>query len=363
MTLRLTVIDQTPIHANSTLATAPAMSVDLAIECEKMGYHRYWLAEHHNSIQFAGTAPEILVSRIASATQRIRVGSGGVMLTHYSPFKVAEIFALLGGLFPGRIDLGVGRAPGGNHLSSVALAVPGNLIRHDHFPQQAGELCAFIRGSFPSGHPYAALTLPTGVTSRPSLWMLGSGGGSSALAGQLGMGLALAKFIAPRVCSPSIFRHHADVYKKAGHGDAPPRLLALAVICAPTDEEARFVAGTAVYRKMMAGGSLREPLLPPSDVSARYLDMSQIERAEFDATLDDMVVGSPESCRRKIQKLAQDFGIDEIGIVTVTHGLEDRIQSYRLLADTMRLGTRDQNIEASTVKQSNCIPRPAASEV
>lgn len=334
MTLRLTVIDQTPIHENRTAINAPATSVDLAIECDQLGYHRYWLAEHHNSIQFAGAAPEVLVTRIASATRRMRIGSGGVMLTHYSPYKVAETFSLLGGLFPGRIDLGIGRAPGGNQLSSVALAAPGTLVQHDHFPQQAAELCAFIRGSFPSSHPYAALTCPTESSTMPSLWMLGSGGGSSDLAGQLGMGLALAKFIAPRVCSPAIFKHHADVYQKAGYGNSPPRLLALAVICAPTDEEARFIAGTAVYRKMMAGGAPREPLLPPSEVRARYLKMTHLERVEFNATLDDMVVGSPESCHKKIQVLAQAFGSEEVGIVTVTHRLEDRIQSYRLLADT-----------------------------
>ncbi|WP_079227406.1 MsnO8 family LLM class oxidoreductase [Pseudomonas putida] len=333
MTLRLTVIDQTPIHENCNALTAPATSVDLAIECEKLGYHRYWLAEHHNSIQFAGAAPEIMVARIASATSTMRIGSGGVMLTHYSPYKVAETFSLLGGLFPGRIDLGIGRAPGGNHLSSVALAAPGALLQHDHFPQQAAELCAFIRGSFPSGHPYAALTFPTEASARPSLWMLGSGGGSSDLAGQLGMGLALAKFIAPRVCSPAIFSHHTDIYQKAGHGTTPPRLLALAVICAPTDEEAHFIAGTAVYRKMMAGGAPREPLLSPSEVRLRYLEMTKPERLEFDATLDDMVVGSPESCHKKIQDLARVFGSDEVGIVTVTHRLEDRLQSYRLLAD------------------------------
>ena len=332
MTLRLTVIDQTPIHDKATALNAPAMSVDLAIECEELGYHRYWLAEHHNSIQFAGVAPEILVTRIASATRRIRIGSGGVMLTHYSPYKVAETFSLLGGLFPGRIDLGIGRAPGGNHLSAAALAAPGALLQQDHFPQQAAELCAFIRGSFPSGHPYASLNCPTDASTLPSLWMLGSGGGSSHLAGQLGMGLALAKFIAPRVCSPAIFKHHADVYQDAGHGKSPPRLLALAVICAPTDEEARFIAGTAVYRKVMAGSAPREPLLSPSEVRARYLKMSQPERLEFDATLDDMVVGSPESCLKRIQELAQAFGSDEVGIVTVTHRLEDRIQSYRLLA-------------------------------
>ncbi|WP_189672779.1 MsnO8 family LLM class oxidoreductase [Pseudomonas taiwanensis] len=333
VTLRLTVIDQTPIHQNRTAATAPAASVDLAIECEKLGYHRYWLAEHHNSIQFAGSAPEILVTRIASATNRMRIGSGGVMLTHYSPYKVAETFSMLGGLFPGRIDLGIGRAPGGNHLTSMALAAPGTLIQHDHFPQQAAELCAFIRNSFSDGHPYSALTVSTEASDRPSLWMLGSGGGSSDLAGQLGMGLALAKFIAPRFCSPSIFEYHADGYQRAGHGTSPPRLLALAVICAPTDEEARFIAGTAVYRKMMAGTIPREPLLHPSEVKARYQRMSHLERLEFDASLGDMVVGSPENCHKKIKEQAQAFGSDEVGIVTVTHCLEDRIQSYRLLAD------------------------------
>ncbi|WJD60730.1 MsnO8 family LLM class oxidoreductase [Pseudomonas kurunegalensis] len=340
MTLRLTVIDQTPIHEDRTAVTAPAMSVDLAIICEQLGYHRYWVAEHHNSIQFAGAAPEILVTRIASATTRIRVGSGGVMLTHYSPYKVAETFALLGGLFPGRIDLGIGRAPGGNHLSSAALAAPGTLIQHDHFPQQAAELCAFLRGSFPSGHPYATLAFPTEDSIMPSLWMLGSGGGSSDLAGELGMGLALAKFIAPRVCSPAIFKLHAEVYQRAGHGISPPRLLALAVICAPTDEEARFIAGTAVYRKMMAGSAPREPLLSPSEVKARYLKMTQLERVEFDATLGDMVVGSPKSCHDKIQELAHTFGSDEIGVVTVTHRLEDRIQSYRLLANAHGLSKK-----------------------
>ncbi|MBC3457006.1 MsnO8 family LLM class oxidoreductase [Pseudomonas mosselii] len=332
MTLRLTVIDQTPIHENCTSVTAPSTSVDLAIECEKLGYHRYWLAEHHNSIQFAGAAPEVLITRIASATNRMRIGSGGVMLTHYSPYKVAETFSLLGGLFPGRIDLGIGRAPGGNHLSSAALAAPGTLTQEDRFPQQAAELCAFIRSSFPTEHPYSALAIPSEASTMPSLWMLGSGGGSSDLAGQLGMGLALAKFIAPRFCSPAIFKYHADVYQKAGHGASPPRLLALAVICAPTDEEARFIAGTAVHRKMMAAGAPRERLLSPSEVRTRYQKMTQLERLEFDATLGDMVVGSPENCHKKIQELAHAFGSDEVGIVTVTHSLDDRIRSYRLLA-------------------------------
>lgn len=332
MTLRLTVIDQTPVHENRTIANAPAASLELAIECEALGYYRYWVAEHHNSNQFAGAAPEILLTRIASATSRMRVGSGGVMLTHYSPYKVAETFALLGGLFPGRIDLGIGRAPGGNHLSSIALAAPSNPAQYDHFPQQAAELCAFLRGDFSANHPYAALSCSVETSAMPSLWMLGSGGGSSSLAGQLGMGLALAKFIAPGVCSPTIFQHHLEAYREAGFQTSPPRLLALAVICADSDEEARLIAGTAVYRKMMAGKTPREPLLSPKDVRERYERLSLSERREFDETLDHMVVGSPETCQKKIRDLADVFGSDEIGIVTVSHRFEDRLRSYRLLA-------------------------------
>jgi luciferase family oxidoreductase group 1 len=303
--------------------------------CDTLGYHRYWLAEHHNSIQFAGPAPEILLTRIASATRHLRVGSGGVMLTHYSPYKVAETFALLGSLFPERIDLGIGRAPGGSHLSSMALAAPGRIEPHDHFAQQAAELCAFLRGSFAIDHPYAALLCDTDEQTRPQLWMLGSGGGSAGLAGQLDMGLALARFIAPDVCSPAIFEHHARTREKAGHTTTAPRMLALAVICADTDEQARFIAGTAVYRKMMTGKGQREPLLSPQDVEARRQRMSAAQQHEFAQILNDMVIGSPETCRLRILELAAMFACEEIGIVTVTHAFEDRLSSYQQLAKVL----------------------------
>ncbi|MCU1722642.1 MULTISPECIES: MsnO8 family LLM class oxidoreductase [unclassified Pseudomonas] len=340
MSLKLTVIDQTPIHEARTSVTAAATSLELAIACESLGYHRYWVAEHHNSIQFAGAAPEILLTRIASATTRMRVGSGGVMLTHYSPYKVAETFALIGGLFPGRIDLGIGRAPGGSHLSSIALAAPGSVLQHDHFPRQAAELCAFLRGDFPTNHAYSALACDTSPATLPSLWMLGSGGGSSTLAGQLGMGLALAKFIAPATCSPAIFRQHAEAYRQSGITTPPPRLVALAVICAASDDEARFLAGTAVYRKLMAGSMPREPLLSPGEVQRRYARMTQQERVEFDNTLGDMVVGSPETCWSRIRHIADEYGCEEIGVVTVTYSFDDRLRSYRLLSEASGLGAR-----------------------
>ena len=346
VTLRLTVLDQTPIHCGFTSITAPSFSVELAIECDRLGYHRYWVAEHHNSNQFAGTAPEILLTRIASATQRMRVGSGGVMLSHYSPYKVAETFSLLGGLFPGRIDLGIGRAPGGNQLSAAALAAPGSLPQRDVFPQQAAELCAFIRGDFPRNHPYSALRCANDSTTMPSLWMLGSGGGSSELAGHLGMGLALARFIAPKVCSPTIFSQHSSVYGQSGYSGSAPHLLALAVICASSDAEARFIAGTAVYRKMMAGSPKREPLLSPAEVKMRYASMSASDRLEFDSTLEDMVVGSPETCLTKIKQLSKAFDCDEIAILTVTYTNEDRLKSYQLLAKVFQLHEDSPRINA-----------------
>ena len=157
MTLTLTVIDQSPVHGDRPAHDALNTSVELSVACDALGYFRYWLAEHHDSIQFAGTTPEILIARIASATRDIRVSIGGVMLTHYSPYKVAETFGVLGSLFPGRIDLGIGRAPGGSSLSGAALAAPGHPERYDHFPDQAAQLCAFLRDCFPKDHPFNAL--------------------------------------------------------------------------------------------------------------------------------------------------------------------------------------------------------------
>lgn len=335
MALRLTVIDQTPVHGDRPALLAPQSSVELAIACEGFGYHRYWLAEHHDSIQFAGPAPEILLTRVASATHTIRVGSGGVMLSHYSPFKVAETFALLGSLFPGRIDLGIGRAPGGGHLSSRALAsgVPGH---GEDFARQAADLCGFLRGTLPANHPFAALHCPVDAQTRPSLWMLGSSGASAHLAGQLGMGLALARFIAPETCDPVIFDHHAQAFTATGNGARPPRLLALAVICAETDEQARFIAGTAAYRKLTGGHRPQQPLQSPEDVAQRYQKMSPGQQAGFDQTLSNMVVGSPASCRQQISELAERFGCEDIGIVTVTYAFETRLASYRLLAQGLR---------------------------
>ncbi|WP_209008706.1 MsnO8 family LLM class oxidoreductase [Pseudomonas eucalypticola] len=335
--MKLTVIDQTPVHADHPAHSALQCSVDLAIACDRLGYYRYWLAEHHNSVQFAGPAPEILLARIASATKHMRIGSGGVMLSHYSPYKVAETFVVLASLFPGRVDLGIGRAPGGGHLSSVALALPARLVEEDVFTRQATELSAFLHSGFERSHPFSALRCLPATVALPKVWMLGSSGGTAKIAGELGMGMALAQFIAPQFTSPAAFEQHASAWMHSGHQGSAPRLLALAVICAPTDEQARKIAGTAVYRKMMAGRLPREELLSPEEVATRRKRMHAADQEEYDQTLDNMIVGSPSTCRTRITQIANLFDCNEVGIVTVTHTYTDRLVSYQLLAKEFEL--------------------------
>lgn len=342
MTLKLTVVDQTPVHADHAAVEAPQLSVKLAQVCDALGYHRYWVAEHHDSIHFANPSPEILLTRIASATQRLRVGSGGVMLSHYSPYKVAECFRMLATLFPDRIDLGIGRAPGGSGLTSAALSYPCPPSHGDLFPQQAGDLKGFLDGTLPNNHPFHRLHVLPDDEPTPETWMLGSSGGSAALAGQLGYHLALARFITPDRCSPEIFEAYRAAWRTAEHADEPKSMLAIACICAETEEEAHSIAGTAVYRKLMAGQGVMEPFLSPSQVADAYQQLSPSQQAAYDHVLQGYTVGTPQQCLDEIEALAKAYGTDEIGLVTVTYSFEDRLRSYQLLAQAMNSGNQIQ---------------------
>ena len=203
MSIKLSVVDQSPVHGSHPKIDAPRLTIELAQLCDSLGYHRYWVAEHHDSIHFANACPEILVATIASLTQNIRVGSGGVMLSHYSPLKVAETFSMMATLNNGRIDLGIGRAPGGTGLTSQALAYPHQPHHGDLYAQQAQMLAGFVNANLPAEHPYSRIhVLPDSI--KPELWMLGSSGGSAGLAGHLGYNIALARFIDPDNCHPSI---------------------------------------------------------------------------------------------------------------------------------------------------------------
>jgi luciferase family oxidoreductase group 1 len=332
MSIKLSVVDQSPVHASHPAAEAPSLSVQLAIACDQLGYSRYWLAEHHDSIHFANPCPEILVARIASATSHLRVGSGGVMLSHYSPYKVAECFRMLETLFPGRIDLGVGRAPGGSNLTTEALASPYQASYGDQYPQQARDLQRFIEGTMPEVNAYHALRVLPDDSPKPELWMLGSSGGSAGLAGHLGYGIALARFIAGEHCSPAIFDRHLEEWNKAGHLGPPPRMLAIACICGETEAEAKLIAGTAVYRKLMAGQNSRQPFLSPGEVQDQYRKLSPSLQDEYQQILNAYTVGTAEQCWEEMTLLGEQYQTNEIGLVSVTYGFEERLNSHRLLA-------------------------------
>ncbi len=333
MTLKLTVIDQSPVPGKVQPLSAVALSARLALACERAGYSRYWVAEHHNSINFAGPSPEILISHIASMTRHMRIGSGGVMLPHYSPYKVAEQFRLLETLFPGRIDLGIGRAPGGDGLASHALAYPYAQAREDHYAQQAALLKGFLTRSIPDHHPYHALQVMPDESPCPELWMLGSSGGSAELAGQVGMKMALALFIGPEDRPVSIVDEYRSAWRQAGHAGNPEALIAVSAVCADTQEEAQYLAAPQVYWKVKAfRHGVRDLIKSPREAIDLKAKLGPSDQAYFDQTLASVVCGSPLQCQTRLHGIAERYGTSEIGIVTVTHDFEDRLHSYELLA-------------------------------
>ncbi|MFT5111023.1 MAG: luciferase family oxidoreductase group 1 [Parasphingorhabdus sp.] len=333
--IHLSVLDQSPVHPAETaesLSNAGKMSCELAKACDVLGYKRYWVAEHHNSPQFAGPTPEILIASIASVTQNMRIGSGGVMLPHYSPYKVAEVFNMLSALFSGRIDLGIGRAPGGDRLASSALAWPNQPQDAKSYPAQASTLKALIDQTIPDNHPWSDLHISPIHDIKPEMWMLGSSGGSAELAGQVGMNIALARFISPDQCRPEIFDHYEQAWQSAGHTGTPNRMLAIGAFCADTQEEAELLAGTAVYRKMMMQVGVNDDLLPPELVQDRSKNFSPSQEAEYNHLLQGYTVGTPDRCKTEIEELARIFGVNEVSIVTVTHDFGSRLKSYQLLS-------------------------------
>jgi len=332
MSIKLSVVDQSPVHGSHSRKEAPSLSVELAQLCDQLGYYRYWVAEHHDSLHFANPCPEILVAHIASITKNIKVGSGGVMLSHYSPLKVAETFSMMANLFPGRIDLGIGRAPGGTGLTSSALAFPNAPLQGEYYADQAALLAGFINQSLNNEHPYRNIHILPDSSEKPELWMLGSSGGSAALAGELGYNIALARFIDPDNCRPEIFAAHQNAWHKSGHQHPPSRMLAIACICAETEEQAYLRAGTAVYRKYSAQIGQREDFLKPEEVKDRYRHMSTSHKAMFDKIASGYTIGTPEQCWDEISQLADQFGTEEIATVTVTYGQDERIDSYTKLA-------------------------------
>lgn len=330
---RISVLDQSPIHDGKPHASGLQDTLRLAAACDELGYHRYWCAEHHATPGYASPCPEMMAAHVACHTQRIRAGTGGVMLTHYSPFKVAETFRVLEALHPGRIDLGIGRAPGGNEMAHAALAAPRQVIPHEYYPQQSAELIAYLYGGLPPEHPFAKVPAEPVDAGAPQIWMLGSSGGSSELAGQLGAGFALALFIGTHERSRAIIDAYRAAFRPVAGFAAPQALIAVAAICADSREEAEFIAASHVYWKVQAfRHGNRDPLYPPEKALDLRKKLSVSDQAYYEETLKTYLLGRPDECLQEMEALAEDFGVEEVMVVNVTYGFDVRERTYRDLA-------------------------------
>jgi len=334
--LKLSIVDQSPVHDGKTQADALNDSVKLAQLADTLGYHRYWIAEHHATPSYASPCPEIVIGQIAANTKNIRVGSGGVMLSHYSPYKVAEIFKTLEAFFPNRIDLGIGRAPGGSALPTQALAYPYDPAGRENFTELLEALTGFIDNQLPPEHRFAELkTTPQGG-SNPELWTLGSSDGSIELAANLGLGFVLALFIGTHERPAEIIAKYRKLFRprKGAITETPQAMISSAVICAESQEEAELLAASHTYWKVNAFlHDIRESIKPPEACMDLYKKLSISDQAYFDNTRNSMITGTPSQCREQLEAQADYYQVDEVVAVAVTYSFEKRCQSYQLLAD------------------------------
>jgi len=329
--LRLSVLDQAPIAEGSTGAQALRNSIDLAQLADRLGYHRYWVAEHHGTPALAGASPEVLIGPIAAATSRMRIGSGGIMLPHYSPLKVAESFSMLSGLFPERIDLGIGRAAGTDPQTTLALQRDRRQSSPDDFPKQLAELRGYLSGNMPQNHPFARLAALPGRPGVPDLWLLGSSHQSGLWAAELGLPYMFADFINSQ--GAQIARMYREGFDPSNDLREPRAAVAAWVVCADTDAEAeRLATSGQMLIALLHRGQLIP--VPTPETAARFLE----DQDPYAALLERprrRIVGSPETVKAGIEALANEYQAEEVMIVTITHDHEARRRSYELIAETM----------------------------
>ncbi|KKC35081.1 5,10-methylene tetrahydromethanopterin reductase [Devosia epidermidihirudinis] len=329
----LSLQDLAPIAEGTTTAEAMAETIKLAQAADDLGYTRLWYAEHHGMPSIASSVPEILIGSAAAHTKNIRVGSGGVMLLNHAPLRIAEAYRTLEGLHPGRIDLGLGRAPGGDGYAMRALRSGGG----EEFSAYLAELMAFDEDSFPPEHPYSRVPVSPGGVRLPPMWLLGSSGASAQAAGQLGIGYAFAAHFSHTPAAPAF-----EAYRYAFKGtEAFPRsraMMCVSVICAPTDEEAQYLSRSqAVSWALFTTGEQRK-LMSPEEAHARVLTPQQQSVIDHQSTL--WIVGSPETVRDTIAEKAELAGADEVMITTTVHSYELRRRSYALIANAFGVTPR-----------------------
>ena len=345
--LRLSILDQSPVPSGSTPSQALHNSIDLAQHVESLGYRRFWMSEHHAMELLACTAPEIMIARIGAETSHIRIGSGGVMLPHYTALKVAETFRTLHALYPGRVDLGIGRAPGGGPIEAAALRrYRGGQTSSPHiddFPDQLAELIAFLHHGFPANHPFSRVLVSPDSPGSPDLWLLGSSAFSAASAAQFGLPYAFAHFFSAGGTRSAIEHYQREFVGNPALGESqrtqPEAIAAIGVICAETQGEAERLFQSVRLLQLRIRQNDRRPVATPSEATAELAGMY----GQFGPATPDMTefpryfYGTPDRVKAALEDMAGKLNIGEFVVNTITHDHAARLRSYTLLAEAFSL--------------------------
>jgi len=326
--MRLSVLDQSPVISGLGARRAIEETLALARRVEELGYHRYWLAEHHAIAALADPCPEVLLARLGAETKRMRVGTGGVLLPYYSAFRVAETFRMLEALYPGRIDLGIGRAPGGTQRTAHAVG-GGAMPDARDFPEQVWQLREHFRGSLPDDHPFKRVRLQPEVETAPEIWLLGSSEYSGALAAQLGLAFAFAHFINPHGGEAV-----ARAYRENCKGAKPQVIVCTFAICGDTQADAERLAAPIDLRRLHMALDIDTPI--PTEEEALQHKYSPEERHYVTNQRARAVIGDAARCRRELTEMATRYEADELMVLTITGDYASRTRSYELLSEAMR---------------------------
>jgi luciferase family oxidoreductase group 1 len=328
LTVPLSVLDLAPVAAGASSGEALRHTTALARRVEELGYRRIWVAEHHNMPAIASSAPAVLLAHLAAHTSTIRVGSGGVMLPNHAPLVVAEQFGTLAALHPGRIDLGIGRAPGTDQFTALALRRTMEGLSAENFPEELADLVRYFAGENP-------ITATPGRGDRPDIWLLGSSGFSAQLAGLLGLPFSFAHHFSAVNTEPALALYRQN-FRPSRWLDRPYAMVAVNAVAADTDERAEWLAGPSALSFLKLRQGRPEPLASPDDAAA--YPYTELERQFIADRRVGQAMGSPETVRRQLGELLDRTGADELMLTTLVYGIEDRIRSYELIAEKVAGG-------------------------
>ncbi|MGN9808609.1 LLM class flavin-dependent oxidoreductase [Micromonospora sp. BQ11] len=328
----LSVLDLAPVAAGASAGEALRHTTELARRTEELGYHRFWVAEHHNMPAIASSAPAVLLAHLAAHTRTIRLGSGGVMLPNHAPLVVAEQFGTLDALHPGRIDLGIGRAPGTDQVTALALRRTMEGLSAEGFPRELADLMNYFSGEEPG-----PITATPGRGQQPAVWLLGSSGFSAQLAGLLGLPFSFAHHFSAQNTLPALALYRQS-FRPSRWLDEPYAMVAVNAVCAETDERAEWLAGPAGLSFLRLRSGRPEPLASPEDAAA--YPYTEVEREFMAQRREGQATGSPETVARQLGDLLARTGADELMLTTLVYDVADRVRSFELIAEKVAGGLR-----------------------